>query len=130
VISSPSSSRPPAAIITPIEYGGIRYVQDQHDDRDDDQPGGYLAAIDIATGARLWRLQVYAIADTRGAGIAPVPIYFRSLRLEDGGDFLEIEDETGRVFRVSLASRSVTQVAGPPATASPQQSPKAKPMPD
>jgi hypothetical protein len=53
----------------------------------------------------VWRLRVYSIADTRAAGITPVPIYFRSMRLEGGDGFLEIEDETGRVFGVSLASR-------------------------
>jgi len=127
---SPSDSRPPAPQVTPVEHDGIRYIEDAHDDRQGDQPGGYLAAIDIKSGTRLWRLKVYEIASNPANGIAPVAIYFRAMRLGAGGDFLEIEDETGRVFRVSLGSRVVTQIAGPAASSPPKSPAKPKPMPD
>lgn len=124
----PSGSRPPAPHVAPVERNGIRYEQDRHDESQGDQPGGYLAAIDATTGKRLWRLKVYEVPDHRSAGLQ-LSIYFRSMHLAGGGDLLQIEDETGRVFQVSLATRGVTQISGPPATA-PAQPAKPKPKPE
>lgn len=124
----PSGSRPPAPEVAPVEHNGIRYVQDTHDDSHGDQAGGYLAALDADTGERLWRIKVYEVPD-QGPSNPRLSIYFRSMHLSDGGDFLQIEDETGRVFQVSLATRNVTRISGPalPAT---QQPAKPKPKPE
>lgn len=126
--STPSGSRPPAPQVRPIEHNGILYEQDAHDERQGDQAGGYLAAIDASTGKRLWRLKVYDVPDQHASGVH-LSIYFRTMRLAGGNDVLEIEDETGRVFQVKLSTRSVTQVAGPAATA-PKQAAKPKPTPE
>lgn len=112
----PSPSRPSAPTVPAVEYQGIRYQQDDHDDRAGDQPGGYLMAVDVATGKRLWRTKVYDIvAGPAGAPVAA--LYFRSMRLAPGGDALLIENEAGGVYRVDLATRASTQVSGPPETA-------------
>jgi hypothetical protein len=126
----PSSSRPPAPVVPPVEHAGIRYTQDATDERHGDQRGGYLAADDVRTGARLWRLQVYSVPDHRAAGIAMGGIYFRSMRLVGNGAELEIENEVGGVYRVDLASRQVTKIAGPPDEAPPVQPLPPKPVPE
>ncbi len=126
----PSSSRPPAPVVSPVEHAGIRYTQDSTDERQGDQRGGYLAAHDIKTGARLWRLPVYKVPDHRAAGIAMGGIYFRSMRLVEGGTELEIENEVGAVYRVNLASRQVTKIAGPPDEAAPTPPMPPKPIPE
>ena len=74
---TPSVSRPPPPIVDPVEHDGIRYIQDDHDSRAGDQNGGYLAAIDIKSGARLWRLTVYKVSDNRPAGLPSFGRYFR-----------------------------------------------------
>jgi hypothetical protein len=124
----PSASRPPAPEVSPVEHNGVRYEQDAHDDRQGDQPGGYLAAIDIGSGKRLWRIKVYEIADSRAAGVEPISRYFRSMRLVDDGHALEIENESGGRYRVDLATHTVAQIGGPPEQA-PAVAPKPKPMP-
>jgi hypothetical protein len=125
----PSSSRPPAPVVPPVEHAGIRYTQDATDERRGDQRGGYLAADDIGTGVRLWRLQVYRVPDHRAAGVAMGGIYFRSMRLAGNGAELEIENEVGGLYRVDLASRQVTKIGGPPDEAPPTAPVPPKPVP-
>jgi hypothetical protein len=43
------------------------------------QPGGYLVAIDVITGERLWMLKVYDVPVQAGAPFQPAR-YFRSIR--------------------------------------------------
>lgn len=128
--TSPSGSRPPPPNVEPVEHNGIRYVQDSYDERQGDQLGGYLAAIDADTGQRLWRLKVYNVPNQDPAAPRRLSIYFRSMRLA-GGDILQIEDEVGRVFHVNLATRGVIQISGPQETApKPAANPKPKPEPE
>jgi hypothetical protein len=127
---APSSSRPPSPVVAPVEHAGVRYVQDSFDERQGDQPGGYLAALDAKTGARLWRLQVYPVPDHRAAGLPAMARNFRALRLAADGQALEVENESGGLYRVELATRAVNQISGPPATAvETPAKPKPKPKP-
>ncbi|MDD2759760.1 MAG: hypothetical protein PHH11_05655 [Methylomonas sp.] len=124
----PSASRPPAPEVLAIDAGNVRYEQDRTDERQGDQNGGYLAAIDSKTGERLWRLKVYDVPDARAAGVEGGGIYFRAMRLVDEGRGLEIENEVGGVYRVDLTSRSVQKLAGPPDEEAPTPvSPKPSP---
>ena len=116
-MNAPSASRPPAPIVPPVTQAGIRYEQDRHDERQGDQAGGYLVAIDAKTGARLWRLKVYDVAGSSAPGAPSFAVYFRSMQLAPGGQQLEIENEVGARFSVDLAKRSSTQVSGPAPTA-------------
>lgn len=108
----PSMSRPPAPVVKPVVHDGVRYEQDRTDERQGDQMGGYLVAVDVQSGARLWRLKVYELP-ARGPG---TPTgggrYFRSMSLQPGGKVLEIEDEAGLRYEVDLARRTVTQTGG------------------
>lgn len=126
--SPPSMSRPPAPEVKPVLHEGVRYEQDKTDERQGDQPGGYLAAFDAKSGTRLWRLKVYSLA--AGAPGAPTggARYFRSMQLAPGGAALEIEDEAGVRYSVDLSKRTVSQVGGPPADAQRPAAP-AKPKP-
>lgn len=116
-MTGPSASRPSAPVVPALEHLGVRYAQDSHDDSAGDQPGGYLVAIDAKSGQRLWRLKVYQVPDQRAAGRPAMARYFRSMRLSPNGDSLEIENESGGVYRVDLASRNALQTGGPAASA-------------
>ena len=125
----PTASRPSPPEVAPIEHQGVRYEQDRHDDRDGDQGGGYLAATDIRTGARLWRIAVYKIGANARAG-APKPTrYFRSMQVAPDGASLIIENEAGGVYQVTLATHTSRQVGGPPETAATTPA-KPKPQPE
>ena len=125
--NAPTSSRPPPPKVAPVEYDGVRYEQDGFGSRaSGDQPGGYLAAIDARSGARLWRLKVYEIADQSAAGVETFARHFRSMRLVPGRAELEVESETGSRYLVDLAKRTSTLLASPP-PASPHPPDKPKP---
>jgi hypothetical protein len=127
--TSPSTSRPSAPEVSPIESAGVRYQQDSTDERQGDQDGGYLVAIDVKTGERLWRQKVYEVPDSRSAGVEMGGIYFSSMRLISGSNELEIENEVGGVYRVDLASHRVQKLSGPPDEVPPTPV-KPKPTPE
>lgn len=109
----PSISRPPAPDVKPVVHNGVRYEQDRTDERQGDQAGGYLVALDAKTGARLWRLKVIDLAAGPGAPTGGA-VYFRSMQLAPGGAALDIEDETGVRYSVDLARRTAQRVGGTP----------------
>lgn len=109
----PSSSRPAPPKVEPVTHNGVRYEQDMQSARyGGTQPGGYLVALDAATGARLWMLKVYEVPVQPGAPFQPGR-YFRSMRLNAGGDQLEIESEVGGKYLVDLNARTSTWISGP-----------------
>ena len=110
----PSPSRPSAPQVEAIEHNGIRYQQDMERYRyGGTQPGGYLVAIDLATGERQWMLKVYEVPEHDAAGVSSPGRYFRSMRLLPGGDEIEIVNEVGGTYLVNLSKRSATWVSGP-----------------
>jgi hypothetical protein len=110
-----SGSRPAPPVVASIEHNGIRYEQDmQSYDHGGDQPGGYLTAIDVKTGERLWMVKVYEVSDQSESGVDIIGIYFKSMALIPGRDALEIEDETGRRFIFDLIDKTSDQVSETP----------------
>lgn len=110
-----SDSRPAPPVVAPIEHNGIRYEQDmQSYGHGGDQPGGYLTAINVKTGERLWMLKVYDVSDLSESGVDSIGIYFKSMALVSGRDALEIEDETGRHFIFDLINKASAQVSETP----------------
>lgn len=108
----PQSSRPAPPVIKPIEHKGVRYEQDmQSYDHGGDQPGGYLAAIDMKTGERLWMLTIYEVQDHSASGVDTIGLYFKSMKLAPERDELEIENESGTRFIVDLTKKTSTQVS-------------------
>lgn len=109
----PRSSRPAPPKVEAITHNGVRYEQDMQSERHGGtQPGGYLVAVDPATGERLWMLKVYEVPVQADAPFQPGR-YFRSMRLGAAGDQLEIESEAGGKYAVDLARRSSTWISGP-----------------
>lgn len=106
-------SRPAPPHVEPIDHEGVRYEQDRHDGGDGDQPGGYLAAIDIQSGKRLWRIKVYTVAD-QPLGVPVFARYFRAMKLSADQAALDIESEGGAVYRVDLGTCVSTWVSGSP----------------
>ena len=112
--NAPPSSRPPPPEVPPVEYEGVRYAQDGlGSEASGDPASGYLAAIDARSGERLWRLQVYKLADPGIAGVGACARHFRSMRLVPGRGELEIESETGSRYLVDLSQRTSTLLSSP-----------------
>lgn len=110
----PTPSRPPPPQVMPIEHEGVRYEQDMQSYHfGGTQPGGYLVAIEPASGKRLWMLKVYEVPLQEAAGVSTPGRYFRSMRLVPGRNEIEIESEVGGKYLVDLAARSATWVSGP-----------------
>ncbi len=129
-MTPPSASRPAPPVVAPVELDGVRYLEDMIDERDGDQAGGYLAAIKIGSGEKLWRLKVYDVPDYRAEGISGNSRHFSELQPDDGGAALIVTNEAGGRYRVDLAARTVAQIGGPPEQAPPVTAPpKPKPEP-
>ena len=128
--NTPQASRPPAPVIEPIEYDGIRYEQDRVVGNEEDQNDGYLVAVEIKTGKPLWRLKVYEFPDNNSEGVDNIGLYFRSMRLLIERNEIEVENEAGGQYIVDLLNRTSTHVStSAPETVAPT-SPKPKPMPE
>lgn len=110
----PGASRPAPPPVAPIDHEGIRYEQDLEAlKHGGDQLGGYLVAIDPASGSRLWMLKVYLVPAPSSPAVPRFGRYFRRMSLLPGAQQIEIENEVGGIYRVDLASRSSTWVSGP-----------------
>jgi len=103
-----SISRIPAPRVAPVVHGQVRYEQVENGLLAGlDQMGGYLAAIDAATGERLWLLKVYDNRrDPAREGDAQ-DVFFKTMAWQPDGTLL-IENERGRRFVVDPASRAVS----------------------
>ena len=111
----PQASRPSAPPVSPVDLNGIRYQQDMDSLRHGaDQASGYLVAIDIASGTRLWMLKVYTVNAPTAPGLPTMARYFRSMQLRPGAAVLDIEDESGSRYMVDLATRQVTSLTKAP----------------
>lgn len=126
--NAPSASRPPPPVVAPIEHEGVRYQQGGYDSQAGEAPGRFLSAIDIKSGAVLWRLRVYSYPDYSAEGLPIFDRFFRTMRMMPDGKTLEILDESGGIYQVDIVSRTATQVGGPPASA-PAKPHKPKPPP-
>lgn len=110
----PSPSRPSPPAVAPIVHNGVRYEQDMQSYRHGGtQSGGYLVAIDQATGERLWMLKVYEVPSQDAAGVSTPGRYFKSMRLLPDGGRIEIESEVGGKYVVDVQKRTSTWMSGP-----------------
>lgn len=82
-------------------------------DHGGDQPGGYLCAVDIATGQRLWMLKVYEVQDHSPFGVDVIGLYFKTMKQVPGRGELEIENESGSRFLVDVEQRTSTLISKP-----------------
>jgi hypothetical protein len=96
---------PPA--VSPVTVGGFRFeVVHWGRERGFAQNGGYLAAVDPATGEEKWTVRVYETVYDPDLEQDVQDIFIRTLRVRDGR--VEVTDERDRRFLVDPATRSVT----------------------
>ncbi len=127
---SPAAEPLPTTPVPPVQHHGVRYEEDLKTPTPAGQvPGGLQAAVDAASGQRLWQLQVYRLRDDPGAPMAHPGVHFRAGALVPGQDELLIENEAGGQYRVDLKQRQARQVGGPPEEAPPAPAAKPKPKP-
>ncbi len=124
--SFPDSSRPPPPVVVPLEHDGIRYAPDEHPPVEPGSPpGGYLAAFDAKTGAKLWSALVYEIQEDPFAPIQPGR-HFKSLTLLPGATGIDVEDEYGVHYAFDFATRSAHRVTP---VGAPREMPIKRPLP-
>lgn len=93
----------------PVEIDGVTYAALLWGkERGLGQNGGLIVATDSISGEELWVLKVYDVSYERDIEPDKQDVFIETMRAEAGA--LLIENEKGRVFRVSLADRSVTEV--------------------
>lgn len=103
-----SSSRIRAPVVPAVVRDGVRYEQLMAPSSEGLPSGGYLVATEVASGQRRWIARVYEtpIDPHREADVQRV--FFRSLKLNQDGTALQVEDERSRRFSVSTADGKVT----------------------
>jgi hypothetical protein len=103
----PNLSRIPAPRVDPIDVDGVRYEQVRNGLLVGlDQMGGWLAAVDIASGQQLWVLKVYDNRRDPSLEGDAQDVFFRSMSRQPDGTLL-IENERRRRFVVDPSRRSV-----------------------
>lgn len=106
---APAKKRGPPPPPPAVTAGGTRYAAvPRARDRGLDQAGGWLAAIDIASGRELWLVKLYETGTDPDMETDKQDVFIRDLRLVDGRRALVATDERDRRFRVDLATRAVT----------------------
>jgi len=71
--------------------------------------GGYVQAIDTATGERRWVVDVLGPPARDGKEDDKTDVFIATIALSAGGNALLVTDERGRRFSLDLASRVVTR---------------------
>src|SRR5215472_11349501 len=97
------------ADVAPVTVGGLRFEAIHWGKaRDLGQNGGYIAAIDPASGKELWTLKVYDVVyDPKLEGDVQ-DVFITAMSKTLFGQKLNITDENGRRYVVDPAARTVT----------------------
>jgi hypothetical protein len=95
--------------VDPVRFGGIRYeAMPWGKARGLGQNGGYVAAIDEASGKELWLLKVYDVSYDGDMEADKQDVFVTSLEIDREGRHLTVENEAGDRFSADLASRKVS----------------------
>ncbi len=93
----------------PITVDGRRYEQIVNGAALDlDQRTGYLAVFDAESGSRLHLVRVYDVPFDPDLEADVQDVFFTSMRLDDSGHAIIIENERGGRFSVDLDSLTVS----------------------
>jgi hypothetical protein len=92
----------PPVVMGQVSYGVIHFGKAEGLD----QNGGYIAASDKQSGARLWTLKVYETRIDPNLEGDVQDVFITKLK-KHGGHELDVTDEKGRHYRVNLKERSV-----------------------
>jgi hypothetical protein len=95
--------------VAPVSFEGRRYEAIHFGKaRGLEQNGGYVAAIDEASGRELWVQRVYRIRYDRGLEGDKQDVFITGLTLAPATRTLSIENERGARYRLDLRTRKVT----------------------
>ncbi|MEJ1296912.1 MAG: hypothetical protein RPU63_05425 [Candidatus Sedimenticola sp. (ex Thyasira tokunagai)] len=101
--------RMPSAI--PVTYNGVRYeALIWGRERGLGQNGGYVVAIDAASGHEIELLKIYKITNERGVEGDKSDIFITNLDIDEERNSLIIDDEHGRRFYLDLNTKEVKQL--------------------
>jgi hypothetical protein len=101
---------PPTA--APVSRQGIRYEAIRGGKgRGLKQNGGYIAAVDEASGEEKWILKVYDVHYDKKMEADKQDVLITKLSFTKDGSELYVENERGKRFVVRLADQTVAEVA-------------------
>lgn len=107
-MSEPKAKRVPPAKVAPVTIGNLRFEAIHWGKaRGLGQNGGYIAAIDPASGKEAWTLKVYDVAYEPELEGDVQDIFIASMSKTLFGGKLNITDERGRAYVVDPATRTV-----------------------
>ena len=94
--------------IAPVTVGGVK-IEALHWGRERGlgQNGGYVVAVDPATGKELWTLKIYDVTYDGAKEEDVQDVFIASMRAVDDRH-VEIVDENGRSYLLDVTSRDVT----------------------
>jgi hypothetical protein len=95
--------------VAPVSFDGRRYEAIHFGKaRGLEQNGGYVAAIDEASGRELWVQRIYRIRYDRGIEADKQDVFITGLTRAPGAHTLSIENERGARYRLDVRTRKVT----------------------
>jgi hypothetical protein len=105
---APKAKRKGPVEVAPVTVGGLRFEAIHWgDERGLGQNGGYIAAIDPASGKELWTLKIYDIAYDPDLESDVQDVFITSMSKTLFGQKLNIRDEQGRSYVVDPTTRTV-----------------------
>jgi len=91
------------AIVNPITYQGIIYQTIPWAVANGtDQNGGFIAAVEVASGKVIWLRQLYKTSYTSGMERDAKDVFIESLELNSSKTGLIIKNENEQIFSLSL----------------------------
>jgi len=107
-MGAPAAKRVGPLEVSPVVQGSTRFeVIHWGRDRGLGQNGGYIAALDDATGRELWTLRIYEVPYDPELEEDVQDVFIEKMTAI-GTDTLEIVDEKGRRYLVVPRARQVT----------------------
>jgi hypothetical protein len=108
VLPVTAKKRMAPALVLPVSSKGIRYeAVHWSKSRGLSQNGGYIAAIDLASGRELWVLKVYDVPYDGDLEGDKADVFITKLSLAADGAALEVVNERAARYRVDLVGRTV-----------------------
>ena len=97
--------------VDPVSHAGVRYeAVHWGKGRGLPQNGGYIAAIDEASGHELWLLRVYEVNYDSDMEDDKLDVFITQLTLDYAEQRLTVENERGARYSVDLRNRHVSDV--------------------
>ena len=105
---APRAKRIPPAKVAPVTVAGLRFEAIHWGKaRGLGQNGGYVAAVDPASGKELWTLKVYDVVYVPHLLCVVQDVFITSMSKTLFGQKLNVTDENGRSYVVDPATRTV-----------------------